>query len=114
METSGDDFVMVFAADDALGFGELQTVRALLESNGISTYVRCIDEPHLWQRMPDGPQCIKVPASRFEEAKRVLAEAQESGPDAAEEAEAAWEAEHPGEFTPEEAEAIWEAEHPDA
>jgi hypothetical protein len=90
MATGEENFVVVFSADNPVGLSEALTVKMMLESNGIPTFVRGIDSPHLY-RTPSGPPCVAVPESRREEAERLIAEALENGAAAADEAEAATE-----------------------
>ena len=97
MEASEDPFVVVFSSDDPLGMTEVLTIKTMLESNGIPTFTQRV-EAHRLYRTPLGtlgPRCVEVPESRREEAERLIAEALEAGPAAAEEAEALYESEHP-------------------
>jgi hypothetical protein len=90
MTTGEENFVVVFSQDNSLGLSEVLAMKMMLESNDIPTFVRGVDSPHLY-RTPSGPPCVAVPESRREEAERLIAEALENGPTAADEAEAATE-----------------------
>jgi len=64
---------------------EANAIHGLLEANGIPSMV--VGTPQI----PAFEFQVQVPKSRLEEAERVLAEAQEAGPEAAVEAEQAGE-----------------------
>ena len=87
-ENRGDDLdlVTVFSSQNHDAEMEAVALHSLLEANGIESAVG--GSPTI----PSVEFQVQVPRSQFEEAERVMAEAREAGPAAAEEAEAAGEA----------------------
>ncbi len=79
------DLVAVFSSQTLDAELEAQTINGILEANGIPSFI--VGSPQL----PVVPCEVKVPHSRLKDAERVLAEAQETGPEAADEAELAGE-----------------------
>ena len=82
------DLVTIFRSGDGTLEGEMeaQTVKNLLDAAGIQA-VMIGDVP-----IPSLSHEVRVPRDVADEARRVIAEARESGPSAAEEAEAESEA----------------------
>src|SRR5690242_19726820 len=77
------DLVPLFSSATIDAEIEIEVIRGLLEANGIPSVVRNpVGTP------PLGYQ-LDVPSSRLEEARRLIAEAEAAGPEAAAEAEAA-------------------------
>jgi hypothetical protein len=92
-ETGGDqpevdvshdfDMVSLYSSQTVDAEMEADVIHGILESNGIpSMVVRGGPYPILGFE-------VQVPCARLEEARRLIAEAQAAGPDAADEAEAA-------------------------
>ena len=74
------DMVPFFSESGALAEMEALSIQAILDANGI---------PHTLSgnsTLPVTEFVVSVPRSRLEEARRVVAEAQAAGPEAAEEA----------------------------
>ena len=82
-DTSHDlDMVPLFESQTIDAEAEADIVRGLLDANGIpTTMVRGYGYPSLGYH-------LRVPRGRAEEARRVIQEAREAGPEAAAEAEA--------------------------
>jgi len=79
---SDDDFVPLYHSQTIEAESEAEVIRGILDANGIpSTLTGSIMAPLGFQ--------IRVPKGRVEEAKRLIAEQQAAGPEAAAEAEAA-------------------------
>jgi hypothetical protein len=77
------DLVTLFTSTSTDAELEANNIHALLESNGIPSFVQgAATYPPLGWR-------VQVPQASLEEAERVLADAQAAGPEAADEAEAA-------------------------
>jgi hypothetical protein len=77
------DLVTVFDSDKHTSQMEAQFIRGILEAGGVpAVIVGNTALPYL-------PFEVRVPKARLEEAERLIAEAQASGPQAAEEAERA-------------------------
>jgi len=79
------DMVTLFSSLNHDAEMEANAIHGLLEANGIPSIV--VGTPQI----PAFEFQVQVPKSRLEEAERVLAEAQEAGPEAAVEAEQAGE-----------------------
>ena len=79
------DMVTLFSSLNHDAEMEANAIHGLLEANGIPSMV--VGTPQI----PAFEFQVQVPKSRLEEAERVLAEAQEAGPEAAVEAEQAGE-----------------------
>jgi hypothetical protein len=77
------DMVTLFSSQNHDAEMEATAIHGLLEANGIPSMVVGT------QAIPTFEFQVQVPRARLEEAERVLAEAQESGPAAAVEAEQA-------------------------
>lgn len=85
-ENTGDDLVTVFSSMNHDGEMEAVELRTLLEANGIeATVVGPATIPSMEFQ-------VQVRRAQSAEAKRVIEEAREAGPAAAEEAEAAGDA----------------------
>jgi len=84
IDTSHDlDMVTLYSSQGVDAEMEADVIHGLLESNGISSLViRAAGTPVFGFE-------VNVPRARFEEAERVIAEAQAAGPEGAAEAEAA-------------------------
>lgn len=84
VDTSHDlDMVPIYTSTTIDAEAEAEVIRGILDANGIPAVV--------WRGTgipPLGLQ-VQVPRSHLEEARRVIAEQQAAGPDAASEAEAA-------------------------
>jgi hypothetical protein len=77
------DMVPVYASQEVDAEMEADMIHGVLESNGVpSIVVRTTGFPPLGFE-------VQVPRARFEEAQRLIAEAEAAGPEAAAEAEAA-------------------------
>jgi hypothetical protein len=79
------DMVTLFSSSNHDAEMEAGAIHGLLEANGIPSMVVGTSQ------LPVLEFRVEVPRSRLEEAERVLAEAQDSGPSAAAEAEEAGE-----------------------
>lgn len=88
LDTSHElDMVTIYESNAADAENESEIIRGLLEANGIpATLVTGYPVP------PAG-FIIKVPANRLEEARALIAEARDAGPEGAAEAEASTEGE---------------------
>ena len=85
VDTSHDlDMAPLYFSQTIEGEVEAEIIRGVLEANGIPSTV--VGSP-----VPSLGYLIHVPRSRLEEAKRVIAEQEAAGPEAAAEAEAATE-----------------------
>jgi len=84
VDPSGElDMVSIFSSQTIEAESEADVIRGLLEANGIpAIIVGNTQVPILIFE-------VKVPLARVEDARRVIAEAQAAGPEAAAEAEAA-------------------------
>jgi hypothetical protein len=77
------DMVPVYSSQAVDGEMEAEMIHGVLESNGVpSMVVRATGYPVLGFE-------VQVPKARFEEAERLIAEAEAAGPEAAAEGEAA-------------------------
>lgn len=87
-ENPGHDLdpVTIFSSQNHDAEMEATALHTLLEANGIESAV--VGSPTI----PSVEFQVQVPRAQLEEAERVMAEAREAGPAAAEEAEAAEEA----------------------
>jgi len=84
MNVPNDGMATVFRSSGFSAEMEADTVKEVLESNGVPAIVTGLDV------LPGAHEVvIQVAAERKEEAERLLAEALQAGPAAAEEAEAA-------------------------
>jgi hypothetical protein len=83
------DMVTLFSSMNHDAEMEALALHSLLESNGIES---AVVGP---STLPSVEFQVQVPRSQLEEAERVMAEAREAGPTAADEAEAAGEAGSP-------------------
>jgi hypothetical protein len=77
------DLVTIFESNETNAQVESQVIRGVLEAGGVPAIIVGGAE------MPNLPCEVRVPKSRLEEAELLIAEAQEAGPQAAEEAERA-------------------------
>jgi len=85
LDTSHDlDMVPIFESQTIDAEAEADILRGLLEANGIPTTM--VRTPY-----PSFGYHLRVPKGRLDEARRVIQEAREAGPDAAADAEADWE-----------------------
>jgi hypothetical protein len=86
VDTSHDlDMVSLFSSQTIEAEAEADVIRGILDANGIPTIVvRAMGLPSLGFE-------VQVPQGRLEEARRLIAEQQAAGPEAAAEAEAATE-----------------------
>jgi hypothetical protein len=83
VDTSHDlDMVPLYFSQTVEAEGEAEMLRDILDSNGITAVISSSPFPNLGF-------LISVPRARVEEARRVIAEQEEAGPEAAAEAEAA-------------------------
>ena len=88
VDTSHDlDMVPLYSSQTVDAEIEADVIRGLLEANGIPSVVSTTPYPNLGSG-------IQVPRAMLEDALRVIREAQEAGPEAAAEAEAAGEEGH--------------------
>jgi hypothetical protein len=81
------DLVTVFSSQNVDAEMESQAIQGILDANGIPAVIVGSAQ------IPVLPFEVRVPRSQAEDARRILAEATETGPQAAEEAEAAGESE---------------------
>jgi len=88
LDTSHDlDMVTIYSSQGTEAEMQAGTIHSLLEANGITSIVSTQPYP------PLGIE-LKVARADIEEAQRVINEAEEAGPEAASEAEAASEESH--------------------
>ena len=80
------DLVTLFSSGNHDAEMEALALHSLLEANGIESVVVGAST------LPTGEFQVQVPRSVLQDAKRVMAEARETGPSSADEAEAAQEA----------------------
>jgi hypothetical protein len=84
MSTTSDGMATVFQSSDHTAEIEAEMIMGLLEANGVKALVKGMDV------LPGAHDVeIMVPAAQQQLAERVIAEAQQGGPAAAEEAERA-------------------------
>jgi len=79
------DLETIFRANGTTAEMEAISIRAVLDASGIPSVLMGAPQ------YPNLPFYVKVPRAQAEQARQVLAEAQEAGPEAAEEAERAGE-----------------------
>jgi len=77
------DMVTIYTSSTVDAEMEADVIHGVLESNGVPSYV--VRGP----QMPSFGYEVQVPRARLEEARRLIAEAEAAGPDAAAEGEAA-------------------------
>ena len=84
MSTPNEELAMIYSSSAVSAEIEVETIQGLLESNGVQAIVGGLDV------LPGAHEVtIQVPADQKELAERLIAEAQQGGPAAAEEAERA-------------------------
>lgn len=77
------DLVTLFTSDAHNGEMEAMAIQGILEAGGIPSVLVG------FQAMPSLPFEVRVPSARADEARRLIAESQAGGPEAAERAEKA-------------------------
>ena len=84
MSTRNDELATIYSSSAVTAEIEVETIQGLLESSGVRAIVGGLDV------LPGAHEVtIQVPAEQKELAERLIAEAQQAGPEAAEEAERA-------------------------
>jgi hypothetical protein len=84
MSVPNQELATIYSSSGFSAEMEVETIQGLLESNGVQAIVGGLDV------LPGAHEVtIQVPADQKELAERVIAEAQQAGPAAAEEAERA-------------------------
>jgi hypothetical protein len=91
MDTSGDGMATVFRSASFTGEIEAETIRGMLDTNGIKAFVTAMDVLPEAYALPAKEVLVLVFPEQKELAERLIAEALAAGPSAAEEAEAATE-----------------------
>jgi hypothetical protein len=89
MQAPYDGLATVFRSASFAAHMEAETIREMLETNGVQAFVTGIDLIAGQYELPGKEVLVQVEKDQKDEAERLIAEALKAGPTAAEEAEAA-------------------------